>query len=158
MAFMNATLNKKKEVFVLVPDDEFGPRHLDSTSLPSTLPAAEYSLDMTFGEAAELGLDGDDITDILSFLKEEKVDVFEVTKPLYWGYLSAPGYLDQTEKSLGETYAEVAQEMLDLWFDGEIEYMDEQERQELKWLERVAAGEDPEEALSADEEDENESE
>jgi wyosine [tRNA(Phe)-imidazoG37] synthetase (radical SAM superfamily) len=91
------------------------------------------------------GLDLDDLEAIQDYLKAEKIDEFTVTEPMYWGYLSASGYLDQTDKEIGESYAEVAQQLLDLYFSGEIEYMDDDEKEDLEWLEKIAAGEDPRE-------------
>lgn len=52
----------------------------------------------------------------------------------YWGQLTAPGYMDQTDYVLGDTQAEVAQQLLDMYFDGEDEYMDDEERADRDWL------------------------
>jgi hypothetical protein len=64
----------------------------------------------------------------------EVVDKFDG----FAGGLSAPGYMDQTEPVYGETKAEVAQELLDMYFDQED--MDDEELADMEWLEGVAAG------------------
>ncbi len=146
MAFMSASINTKKEVFVIHERQEGGPEFLMYTSLPNNLKSGTYNEDLTLAEIVDMGLELDDLEAIQDYLKESHIDEFEVTEAMYWGYLSAPGYLDQTPKALGETYAEVAQQLLDDYFDRDPEYMDEDEKSDQAWLEKIAAGEDPKEA------------
>ena len=145
MAFLRATLNTEREVFVIHERQEDGPDLIECTSLPNNLEPGDYSEGLTLAQILVAGLDLDDLEAIQDYLKAEKIDEFTVTEPLYWGYLSASGYLDQTSKEIGESYAEVAQQLLDLYFSGEIEYMDDDEKEDLEWLEKIAAGEDPRE-------------
>jgi len=56
------------------------------------------------------------------------------------GGLSAPGYMDQTDPIYGETMAEVAEQLLYMYFDEPEEDMDEDELADLEWLEGIAAG------------------
>jgi hypothetical protein len=143
---MRASINKNPETFILHERQEYGPDFLSCTSLPNHLKAGAYSADLTLAQIVDMGLDLNDLEAIQDYLKEERIEEFEVTKPLYWGYLSAAGYMDQTSKELGESPAEVAQQLLDLHFLGETEYMDEGEKEDLAWLEQIAAGVAPEEA------------
>ena len=145
MAFLRATLNTEREVFVIHERQEDGPDFIECTSLPNNLEPGDYSEGLTLAQILVAGLDLDDLEAIQDYLKAEKIDEFTVTEPMYWGYLSASGYLDQTDKEIGESYAEVAQQLLDLYFSGEIEYMDDDEKEDLEWLEKIAAGEDPRE-------------
>jgi hypothetical protein len=146
MAFMTPTINSGKEAFIVHEKQEYGPDFLECTSLPNSLKAGVYAEDLTLAETVDMGLDLEDLTAIQDYLKENNIDAFEVTEPLYWGYLSAPGYMDQTDKVLGETYAEVALQLLDLYFDRDPEYMDEDEKGDRAWLEKIAAGINPKEA------------
>lgn len=142
MAFMRASIDTRKAVFVIHETQE-GPYFREVTGLPSTLKAGTYTEDLTLAEIVDMDLELDDLVAIQDYLKENRIDEFEVTEPMYWGYLSAPGYMDQTDKVLGETYAEVALQLLDLYFDSE--YLDSDELEDRAWLEEIAAGEDPQE-------------
>ena len=143
MAFLRADIGTDKGVFVIHERQEEGPAFLSCTSLPTTLKAGTYSEDISLAEIIDRGLELEDLEEIQDFFKEEKIDEFEVTEPLYWGYLSASGYMDQTQKELGESYAEVAQQLLDNYFSGDPEYMDDDEKADQAWLEKIAAGADP---------------
>jgi hypothetical protein len=143
---MRASINKNPETFVLHERQEDGPEFLECTSLPNTLKAGSYGEDLTLAQIVDMGLELYDLEAIQDYLNEMKIDEFEITKPLYWGYLSAAGYMDQTSKELGESYADVAQQLIDIYFSGETEYMDDGEKEDLAWLEQIAAGVAPEEA------------
>lgn len=143
MAFLRATLNTEKEVFVIHERQEDGPDFITCTTLPNNLKAGDYNEDLTLAKIVEAGLELEDLISIQDYLNEMKIDEFTVTEPMYWGYLSASGYMDQTSKEIGETYAEVAQQLLDLYFDSE--YLDADELADRDWLEKIAAGEDPKE-------------
>jgi hypothetical protein len=142
MSFMRATISTKKEVFVIHErPDEYGPEFITETRLPNNLEAGNYSEDISLAEIVEAGLELEELEAIQDYLKENDIDEFTVTEPLYWGQLSASGYMDQTSKALGESLAEVAQQLLDLYFDSE--YLDADELEDRTWLEKIAAGEDP---------------
>lgn len=141
--FMRATLSTEREVFVIHERQEDGPDFITCTSLPNNLRAGDYSQDLTLAEIVDAGLELEDLEAIQEYLKENKIDEFTVTEPMYWGYLSASGYLDQTSKEIGESYAEVAQQLLDLYFDFDMDYWDQDQKDDCEWLEKIAAGEDP---------------
>lgn len=75
---------------------------------------------------------------------EFKIGTFEIVEKFH-GCLSASGYLDQTSIFLGDTQADVAQQLLDAFYDGEEQYMSDDEKQERAWLEQFLT-EDEEEA------------
>ncbi len=68
-------------------------------------------------------------------LDEYKVSRFEIVEK-YWGNLSAPGYMDQTDYVLGDTRAEVAAELLFMHFDGDYD-LDEEEIVDVAFLESL---------------------
>jgi ABC-type Fe3+ transport system permease subunit len=55
----------------------------------------------------------------------------------FHGLLEAPGYMDQTDYFFGDSRAEVAEDLIAAFFDGEKEYMDEDELEDLAWLESI---------------------
>lgn len=67
-----------------------------------------------------------------------KMDEFAIVYK-FWGQLSAPGYMDQTDYVLGDSRGDVAQQLLDMYFDEDEEYMDEDEKDDKEWLEDIAA-------------------
>ena len=128
MAFMPAAVSYDKDYF-LISDD------LDNAIFCKyngiNLPAGVYDDDMDPPDDEELA--------------ETIAEVFKVFPNIsrfgivftYWGQLSAPGYMDQTDYVLGDTQADVAQQLLDMYFDGEDEYMDDDERADRDWLESI---------------------
>jgi hypothetical protein len=70
-----------------------------------------------------------------------KIWTFEIVEKFH-GCLSASGYLDQSSLFLGDTQAEVAQQLLDAFYDGEEQYMSEDEKQERAWLEQFLTEEE----------------
>jgi len=132
MAFMTARVSDTPDYFLLSEDSE-GCVFCKYSGID--LPAGTYTDDMDPPDD-----DG---------LYEEIVNVFKMCPTIsqfeivykFWGQLSASGYMDQTDYVLGDTQAEVAQQLLDMYFDGEDEYMDDEERADREWLESIVEGE-----------------
>ena len=63
-------------------------------------------------------------------------DDAEVTERLFGfgGRLSAPGYMDCTSWCVGETQADVARQLLELYFDQPEDEMDDEEIKDCNWL------------------------
>lgn len=70
-----------------------------------------------------------------------KIWTFEIVEKFH-GCLSASGYLDQSSIFLGDTQADVAQQLLDAFYDGEEQYMSEDGKQEQAWLEQFLTEEE----------------
>ena len=84
-------------------------------------------------DADDWSLDQEDREALLTWLETRDLDEVEVRTSV-WGWLSADGYLDATDPVLGETVSEVAQQLLDLYYDKDPESLTEDERQEIAWL------------------------
>ena len=98
------------------------------------------------GVGLSVGVYDEDNTDeeVQEVCSKFKIWTFEIVEKFY-GCLSASGYLDQTSIFLGDTQAEVAQQLIDAFYDGEEGYMSDDEKQERAWLEQFLT-EDEEEA------------
>jgi hypothetical protein len=140
MAFMRATLSKGKDLF-LISDDLDNVVFCTYNNIPVTKVGVYDDDEVEEIEDPELRE-----TVALTFALFPSMRSFEIVEQFH-GQLSASGYLDHTDVTLGDSHAEVAQQLLDMYFDGDPEYMDEGEKADMAWLERVAKGEDPEAAL-----------
>ena len=133
MAFMTARVSDTKDYFLISND-------LDETVFCKynniSLPVGVYSVDdePPSGEHAPEWDTYEDSRVVLMSLPQ--VNSFEIVHK-FWGQLSASGYMDQTDYVLGDTQAEVAQQLLDMYFDGEDEYMDDEQRADRDWLESI---------------------
>ena len=89
------------------------------------------------GVGLSVGVYDEDNTDeeVQEVCSKFKIWTFEIVEKFY-GCLSASGYLDQTSLFLGDTQAEVAQQLIDAFYDGEEEYMSDDEKEERAWLEQ----------------------
>ena len=76
-----------------------------------------------------------DDEDVQAVCRQFDINCFEIVEKFH-GCLSASGYLDQSSIFIGDTQAEVAQQLLDAFYDGEEQYMSEDEKQERAWLEQ----------------------
>ncbi len=132
MAFMSATLSDFREYFLISEDlEEVIFCKYNSIHLPVG----------TYDEEGEPSEDEDIAEEVDNIFKMfPSVHQFEVVYK-FWGQLSASGYMDQTDYCLGDSQADVAQQLLDMYFDGEDEYMDDAEKEDRAWLESVVAGE-----------------
>ena len=128
MAFMTAAVSNDKDYF-LISDD------LDNAIFSKyngiNLPAGVYDDGMDLPDDEELA---ETIAKVFKVFPN--ISQFEIVFK-YWGQLSAPGYMDQTDYVLGDTPGDVAQQLLDMYFDGEDEYMDDDERADRDWLESI---------------------
>ena len=78
--------------------------------------------------------DSDD-EDVQAVCRQFDINCFEIVEKFH-GCLSASGYLDQSSIFIGDTQADVAQQLLDAFYDGEEQYMSEDEKEERAWLEQ----------------------
>jgi hypothetical protein len=126
MAFMRPDISREKERFLISDDLE---EVVFCKYNQVFLQPGTYSAD-------DLPEDEDLAADVLDVCKELGVTEFEIVSK-YWGYLSAPGYLDRSDYILGDSIQDVAKQLLDMYFDGDPEYMDEAEKEDMAWLESV---------------------
>lgn len=137
MAFMQAMIHPHRDLF-LISDQLDETIYCRYNSI--NLPVGDYDVD-------ELPEDEDLAESILAVSKELKIDRWEIVDRFH-GELSAPGYMDRTDFVLGESIAEVAQQLLNMYYDGEEEYMDADQKVERTWLEALAEGKGGDEALT----------
>ena len=130
MAFLRPQIYKEKDRFLIADNLE------DAVFCRwngISIPVGTYDVD-------DLD-DSEDSDDVLSVAKQFDCAEFEIVETFY-GVLEPAGcYLDRSSYVLGDTVPEVAQQLLDLYFDGDPEYMDEGEKEDLAWLESVVKGE-----------------
>lgn len=128
MAFMNATVSDGPEYF-LISDDLEEAIFCKYNSIH--LPVGIYDEEDEPSKDEDLA---EEITNVFNLFPS--VHQFEVVYK-FWGQLSASGYMDQTDYVFGDSQADVAQQLLDMYFDGEEEYMDEDEKEDRAWLESI---------------------
>ena len=129
MAFMTSTITDNKEYFLISEElDEIIYCKYNSINLPM----GEYTIDddepPTGGEEQRVWEESRRI------LKEYSIDSFTIVCQ-YGGQLEACGYLDCTDWYLGDTVSEVAEQLLEYFYDQEDQYMDEEEKADKAWLE-----------------------
>jgi len=128
MAFMRAFVSTNTQRFLLADNlDEpvmCGPNHI-------YLEPGLYDEDDTMPVARA--------HTVLSLLDEYKVSRFEIVEK-YWGRMEAPGYLDASDFVIGDTRAEVAQQLIDMYFDGGYEGLDEEGIVDSAFLECLVQG------------------
>lgn len=131
MAFMSAVIGRKKEFFMLSDElEEIVFCKYNNIHLPEG----------HYDEDDEPNPDMDIEAEIRETMDEFKVTNFDI-KFAYYGQLSADGYMDQTDYCLGDTQAEVAQQLLDMYYSGEVEYMDAEEVDDMNWLQSIVDAE-----------------
>ncbi len=127
MAFMRAAVSDTKDYFLISEDLE------ESVSCKWNgvgLPVGEYRED-------DDPLEDDEMQETVDrIFKEYSIKRFESIYAFH-GLLEAPGYLDQTDYYFGDSRAEVAEYLIAVFFDGEKECMDEDELEDLAWLESI---------------------
>ena len=132
MAFMTARVSDTQDYFLISEDLE---ECIFCKYNGIDLPVGTYDDDMDLLNDEEMD---EAINNVFKMFPE--ISQFEIVYK-FWGQLSASGYMDQTDYVLGDTQAEVAQQLLDMYFDGEDEYMDDEERADREWLESIVEGE-----------------
>ena len=133
MAFLTARVSDTKDYFLTSGDLE---EYVFCKYNGIHLPVGLYDDDMDSPDDAE------ELAEAIAEVFKEfpTISQFEIVHK-FWGQLSASGYMDMTDYVLGDTQAEVAQQLLDMYFDGEDEYMDDEERADREWLESIVEGE-----------------
>lgn len=128
MAFMSAFIGIDKDYFMVSDDLE---EAVFCKHNGIHLPEGHYDEDDDFEYQDE------DVTEcIQGVFKDYNVSSFDIIYK-YYGQLEAPGYMDQTDFCFGDSLAEVAQHLLDLYYDGEVEYMDEDEKEDMEFLQSI---------------------
>jgi hypothetical protein len=131
MAFMSAVIGRKKELF-LVSDELEEIVFCKYNNI--NLPEGHYD------DEDEPCFDEDVEEEVRYVLEEFQISNFDIVLK-YYGQLSADGYMDQTDYYLGDTQAEVAQQLLDMYYSGEVEYMDAEEVDDMNWLQSIVDAE-----------------
>lgn len=127
MAFMRAAVSDTKDYFLISEDLE---ESVFCKWNGIDLPVGEYREDDDPLEDEEMQEQVDGV------FKEYSIKQFEIIYAFH-GLLEAPGYMDQTDYFFGDSRAEVAEDLIAAFFDGEKEYMDEDELEDLAWLESI---------------------
>jgi hypothetical protein len=129
MAFMTSTITDNKEYFLISEElDEIIYCKYNSINLPM----GEYTID---DEEPLVGREEHRVwEESRRILKEYSIDSFTIVWQ-YGGQLEACGYLDCTGWYLGDTVSEVADQLLEYFYDQEDQYMDEEEKADKAWLE-----------------------
>lgn len=131
MAFMRANIGAKKELFMVSDDlEEIVFCKYNNVNLPEG----------HYDEDDEPHFDEDVEEEVRYVLEHFGISSFDIVLQHY-GQLSAEGYMDQTDYCLGDTYADVANEMLYMYFDREVEYMDADEIEDMQWLQSIVDAE-----------------
>ncbi len=133
MAFMHPFISANKETY-LFPENQEGQEELRLNEIPD----GDYDIDSLDDMNPESD-EGEAVYDTIKHYLDQYKMFTVVTG--YAGYLSAPGYCDMTDVTVAETQAEVAQALIDMYYDGDPEYMDSEEKEELVWLEEIAKNE-----------------
>lgn len=125
MAFLRAQVYENKERFLIAENLE------DAVFCKYngiSLPVGVYN-------PMELEEDSDAKYEANKIFDEFGCYEFEIVEQFY-GDLEPHGcYTDRSTYVLGDSIAEVAQQMLDLYFDGDPEYWDEDEKEDVAFLE-----------------------
>lgn len=126
--FMRPRISSEREFFLHSDQLECSPLFMRYNNV-SMVPVGDYDEDFESED--------EELMDCVEQIRRElKIDYFDVTEE-YWGNLSAPGYLDQTSYYLGDSMADVAQQLLDMFFDGESEYFDSDQKEDVRMLEGI---------------------
>jgi hypothetical protein len=134
MAFMRPFISEKKELILILDDG-------------MTALCDDEGIDLPVGEIfsdGEVSIEWEHLVANGPYEEIERifrlwpnVRSFEIVDK-YYGHLSAPGYMDRTEDVLGNTRADVAQQLLDMYYDFEDDHMDVDDLRDMRWLEEVA--------------------
>ncbi|NCC40908.1 MAG: hypothetical protein EOM21_15965 [Gammaproteobacteria bacterium] len=140
MSFMIPTIHKTKDMFVIYESGmDQGPEFLSESDCPRLRPGI-YTRDELLSYRSKLGHDA--TQGLIDFFRKHRdVDEVEIQES-YWGWLSAPGYLDRSDVVLGDSRADVAQQLLDMFYDGDPEYMTDDEKAEAEWLQGIVDAEE----------------
>jgi hypothetical protein len=137
MAFMRPFISEEKELILILDDGTTTTLDDEGIDLPVGEIFSDGDVSESWEPLFEVGADRkcEEIERI--FRLWPHVSSFEVVYK-YFGYLSAPGYMDCTDHVLGDTRADVAEQLLDMHYDFEEDHMDVDELGDMHWLEEVA--------------------
>lgn len=138
MAFMRAEIGDYKELFLISDELE---EVLFCEYNQINLPPGQYNVEDEAPEddsEFDYWMEASQIFDNFGIKRS-----FEIVEK-FWGMMSAPGYMDRSDYILGNTQAEVAEQMLDMFFDGDIEDMDDDERADVSMLMEMIEAEEME--------------
>lgn len=125
MAFMHPSIHTVKERF-LISDELDEAIYCKYNGIG--LPVGEYNVD---------NVDDPEAEEVEEVARTLDIEEFEVVEQFH-GVMEPNGcYTDRSDYILGGSIAEVAQQMLDMFYDHEPEYMDEDELSEVAWLEKL---------------------
>ncbi len=131
MAFYHPSISKLKDRFLIADNlEEVIFCKYNSISLP----VGTYN-PMELEEDSDAKWEADRIFDEFGVYEFEIVEKFHGVMEPYGAYV------DRSDLYLGDSIAEVAQQLLDYFYDQDSEYMDEDEKEEREWLEEIVKGE-----------------
>lgn len=130
MAFMRASISNEPETWIITENDD--------GEILTCLPDGDYDNDLIEEDLAQIAETNDlDYESVIDDYKEalRLADNHDFTiRTGFRGWLSAPGYLDRTSAVIADSVAEVARELLDLYFDQPLDEMDDDELKDALWL------------------------
>lgn len=137
MAFMRPFISERKELLLLTDDGMITTCYDEGIDLPVGSLSSDGTLSDSWEALTGHEPDGgcEEINRMIRLFPN--CEEFEVVDK-YYGYLSAPGYMDRTDYVLGDTRADVVQQLLNMYFDSDEDYMDVEELQQMHWLEEIA--------------------
>lgn len=130
MAFMRASISQEPETWIITETDD--------GEIQTLLPDGDYENDLAEEDLAQIAEISDlDYTDVISeyseVLRLANNNDFTI-RTGFRGWLVAPGYLDRTSVVIADSVAEVARELLDMYFDQPFDEMDDDELEDAEWL------------------------
>ena len=130
MAFMRAFISNEPETWIITENDD--------GEILTCLPDGDYESSLTFYDLAQIAeanyLETEDVAvHYAEALRLADNHDFTISTG-FRGYLAAPGYLDRTSVVIADSVAEVARELLDLYFDQPLDEMDDDELEDAEWL------------------------
>ena len=129
MAFMRAFISNEPETWIITENDD--------EEILTCLPDGDY-FDLDEADFRRIADDNDlDIDEVRAAYDEalRLADNHNFTiRTGFRGWLAAPGYLDRTSVVIADSVAEVARELLDMYYDQPIDQMDDDELEDAEWL------------------------
>ena len=146
MSFMRAAISNEPETWIITEDDD--------GEILTCLPDGDYMDDLTEEDLAQIAETNDlDYASVIDDYKEalRLADNHDFTiRTGFRGWLSAPGYLDRTSAVIADSVAEVARELLGMYFDQPFDEMDDDELEDALWLSDLCDWQSQVEAIQAE--------
>jgi hypothetical protein len=133
MAFMRASISNEPETWLITETDD--------GEIFTCLPDGDYfTLDeVDFRQIAEdNNLDVDEVREAYAEALRLANNHDFTIRTGFRGWLAAPGYLDRTPVVIADSVAEVARELLDMYYDQPIDQMDDDELEDAEWLSEMS--------------------